>query len=392
MTTPESSDLSDAQAEITRLITENDHLRTELKRRKAMPRTRSVEALKFGGSFLLPMLDRQKVFRTFVSFFDEASAYTLEKQHWPPRERVVERGRDFGLALLRFFVKRRLVFVLFSLLAFIMPLVQVWLVFKQNAIIENQNKYFNIQVYDIVAQSLTGSDTTAKQITSALLAREDFSLINGIIASVFESDSVGSFTEEDAAGGRPLFLEETAARGHLVSAMGQAIESHSGSGSHEELWAKVEATYGLVANDATARVPQLLRMPRQAAFKKPTVGQECFRYLFSLTSFLRRSYTLSRTVGKEQVFFRGIAPMIDRLSKLRLSGNDEVFHPVFVSAFHELFFEIAQKPKFGQPVPEVDAREVDRLLKEGFRIVVERTKAAGFSVEEKQLKQLMEVP
>ena len=392
MTTPEPADLSQAQEEITRLITENEELRTELMRRRALPRTRSIEALKFSGSFLLPMLDRQRVFRTFVAFFDEASAYTLGKEEWPPRERVLERARDFGLAILRFFVKRRLAILMFSLLAFLVPLVQVWLVFQQNAIIENQNKYFNIQVYDIVAQSLTGGDTTAKQITSALLAREDFGLINGIIASVFEADTGGAFTEQDAAGGRPLFLEETAARGHLVSAFSQAIEAHADESSREALFARIESTFGLVANDATARVPQLLRIQREAALRDPTVGQECFRYLFSLSSLFRRTYTLSLTVDKEDVFFKGVAPIVERMSRVRLSGSDEVFVPVFVSAFHELLFEIAQKPKFGQPVREVDATAVERLLNQGFQILVDRSKAAGAQVDKAQLKQLLEVP
>ncbi|MEL7371697.1 MAG: hypothetical protein AAFN74_22425, partial [Myxococcota bacterium] len=212
MTTPEPTEMAQATAEISRLQIENETLRTELKRRKAMPRTRSIEALKFTGSFFLPMLDRQRVFRTFLAFFNEASFYTLPKEQWPPRERVLELGRDFGLAMLRFFVKRRLALFMFSLLALAMPLVQVWLLVQQNQIIENQNKYFNIQVYDIVAQSLTGDDSTAKQITAALLAREDFDLINGIIRSVFAEEGGGTFTEEDVAGDRPLFLEDTAAR------------------------------------------------------------------------------------------------------------------------------------------------------------------------------------
>ena len=379
-------------AEITRLREENEVLRAELQRRKALPRTRSVDALKFGGSFLIPMIDRQRVFRTFVAFFDEASFYTLPKENWPERERVLERARDFGLAVLRFFVKRRLAILLFSLLAFLVPLVQVWLVFQQNAIIENQNKYFNIQVYDIVAQSLTGGDTTAKQITTALLAREDFGLINGIIRSVFESDTGGAFTEEDAAGGRPLFLEETAARGHLVSAMEQAVENQATSGKYQKIWDRTQETFGLVANDAADRVPQLLRIGKQAVVRDPTVGQECFRYLFSLSAFLRRTHSLSVTLGTEDAFYKGIAPMIDRLSRMRTGGDARPFVPVFVSAFHELLVDLAQKPKLGQPLPNVDGQAVERLIQQGFRSLVDRSKAAGARINEAQLKQLLEVP
>ena len=390
-TTPDPVDLSQAHAEITRLRAENEQLRAELKRRQALPRSRSIDALKFGGSFLLPMIDRQRVFRTFIAFFNEASYYTLPKEHWPQRELVLERARDFGLAMIRFFVKRRFVIFMFSLLAFLMPLVQVWLVFQQNAIIENQNKYFNIQVYDIVAKSLTGSDTTAKQITSALLAREDFQLVNGIIESVFASETGGSFTKQDVEGGA-LFLEETAARGHLISAMSQALETQEGKGAFAGTWEQSKDTLGLVAGDAGERIAQLLPISRALAFQKPTVGQECFRYLFSLSSMLRRTHSLSVSLQTEADYYKAVAPLVSRLSQLRLTDRNAPYVTVFVTAFHEVLIDIAQKPKFGQPIPPVDAKDVDRLLKAGFRTLVDRTKATGLSVNEAQLKRLLEVP
>ena len=391
MTTPEPADLSQAHAEITRLRAENEKLRAELTQRQALPRTRSIEALKFGGSFLLPMLDRQKVFRTFIAFFNEASYYSLPQEHWPPRERVLERARDFGLAVLRFFVKRRLVVFMFSLLAFLVPLVQVWLVFQQNAIIENQNKYFNIQVYDIVAQSLTGDDPTAKQITSALLAREDFELINGIIKAVFEDELTGiSFTEQDTKGTRPALLKATGARGHLVSALGQALDQQVSKNSPSSVWNNIEKTYRLVINDAANRLPNLLRTPQFALAADPIVEEECFRYMFSLSSLMRRTYALSTMVGKEDEYFSALAPMVGRVSQVRTS-SDAPLLSIFAPAFGELLVEIPQKPKLGQKPPELDAQTVERYVKEGFRTLVDRTKAAGANVNEGRLKQLLEV-
>ncbi|MEO1334898.1 MAG: hypothetical protein AAFV29_04620 [Myxococcota bacterium] len=388
MTTPEPTEMAQATAEISRLQIENETLRTELKRRKAMPRTRSIEALKFTGSFFLPMLDRQRVFRTFLAFFNEASFYTLPKEQWPPRERVLELGRDFGLAMLRFFVKRRLALFMFSLLALAMPLVQVWLLVQQNQIIENQNKYFNIQVYDIVAQSLTGDDSTAKQITAALLAREDFDLINGIIRSVFAEEGGGTFTEEDVAGDRPLFLEDTAARGHLVSAIGQALQKQGREVGYQKTWDRIQETLGLIANDSTSRVALLLRVSRGAMGGKASIKRECFGYLVSLSTFLRRSYSLSVTVGDEGKFFEAVAPLVSRLSKQ--SANEGAFRSVFVQAFHELLVDIALRPQFGKPLPEIGDNG-DQLTREGFRTLVNRSKATGVSVDEGRLKRLLEV-
>lgn len=372
-----------------RLRSENEELRTELTRRRALPRVRSLEAVKFTGSFIIPMFDRQRVFRTFVAFFNEASFYTLPQENWPDRERVLDKGRDFGLAILRFFVKRRLIIFVFSLLALAMPLVQVWLVFQQNEIIQNQNKYFNIQVYDIVARSMTDGDPTSRQITSALLAREDFTLVNGIILAVFESEAAGAFTEQAVTGVQPRVLKETAARGHLVSALGQAVAKQREEKSDRDVWDSVEETYRVVVNDATSRVPSVLRVDRATADLNPAVTTECYLYLYSLSTFLRKAYRVAQRAGEEEPYFAALGPLVDRLSHLRLRNPDDLpFRKVLGLAFEELLVDFARP---SGEAPEIGDEEVPAAIRKGFRILVERSNTGGRSVNEAQLKQLLEV-
>lgn len=377
--------------ELERLRAENEALRGALSRaeeqRRAV-RQAQGEALKTGGKLLLPLFDRYKVVRSGLDLFDLATGFTKGREHWPTQEALLEKGRVFALSGLRFMVRRRLFMLAISLLAFLVPLVQVWLVFQQNAIIENQEKYFNIQVYDIVARSLTGEHATAKQITAALLAREDFPLVNGIISAVFESETGGAFTEADAAGGRPVLLEETAARGHLISAFVLGLDRHSESMSEQKLWDQASPTFELVIEDAATRLPQLLRLDRKAAFQDASVGQECFRYLFSLSSLMRRANSLARAVDEEPAYFKSMAPTMARLSRTPMTGG--AFETVFVSAMQELLVDLALQPEFGKKSDE-PLDEVGPLLSQGLQRLLEGIKPYSQRVDADGLRQRLGV-
>lgn len=363
------------EAEVERLRADNTALRAEIDaaaKHKQTVRQAQAEVLKTGGSLLVPLFDRQKVVKNGLGLFDVASGFVHGRDQWPSQDELLTQGREFVLSLLRFSIRRRLFMIVISLLAFLVPLVQVWLVFQQNAIIENQDKYFNIQVYDIVARSLTGDNSTAKQISAALLAREDFELVNGIISAVFESETGGTFTEQDVARGRPIFLDETAARGHLISALVLGLDRHAKTMSAGDLWTQAKPTFDLVAKDAATRLPQLLRITGKTANDKPAVKQDCFRYLFSLSTLMRRAESLARDRDDSEAFFKSIAPAVSRLS--RSSSSQGAFDKVFETAMQELLVDLALEPEFGEVPPEVAGQELGPLLKLGLKRLVDGTK------------------
>ncbi len=363
------------EAEIERLRADNTALRNELaaaEQHKQNVRQAQAEVLKTGGSLLLPLFDRQKVVKNGLGLFDVASGFVKGREQWPNQEQLLVQGREFVLSLLQFSIRRRLFMLMISLLAFLVPLVQVWLVFQQNAIIENQDKYFNIQVYDIVARSLTGDNSTAKQISAALLAREDFELVNGIISAVFESETGGAFTEEDVARGRTVFLEETAARGHLISALVLGLDRHAKTMSSDDLWTQARPTFDLVAKDAATRLPQLLRMSRKSASDNPAVEQECFRYLFALSTLMRRADSLARAEDDSEAFFKSVAPAVSRLSRSPSTGG--AFDTVFEAAMQEWLLDLGLQPEFGEEADDVAGQQMGPLLKQGLQRLVEGSK------------------
>jgi hypothetical protein len=351
---------------------ENAKLREELTRIKdaeARSSARRQKALKTAGSFLLPMFDRQRVVRSFMELVETTADFTGPREKWPTREDVVEKSKLFALAFMRFVVRRRMLMFMFSLLAFTVPGLQLYVAIKQNEIIENQNKYFNIQVYDIVARSITSGDMTGKQITTALLAREDFQLLNGIIYQVFSTEAAGAFTAAEATQVQPLLLREAAARGHLIAALVQAIDTQARKTDVDELWRAVDPTMAFVLQDASFRVPQLLRIGDEGASADPGITQETHRYLFNVGSLLRKAWSLSVSAGEEEAFFARLSPFVLAVSQARtrpLGGTP--FATVFSSAIQELIVDLALAPKLGQATETTsDPQRIQQLLQEGLK-------------------------
>lgn len=376
---------------------ENAELKRELTRlHEADQRAaeRRAKAVKTAGSFLLPLMDRQRVVRSFMELVETAAAYAGPREQWPTRAELEEKAKLFALSFMRFVVRRRVLVFFFSLLAFTVPALQVYVAIQQNRIIENQNKYFNIQVYDIVARSITSGDLTAKQITTALLAREDFALLNGIIYQVFASESGGAFTAQDAVHTQPLILREAAARGHLVAALSQAIDRQAAQLDAATLWREIAPTLRFVLQDAAYRVPLVLRFEREATEADPAVTQESYRYLFSLGVLLRKAWSVAVTAEQEAAFFERVGRFLGAVSTFRakpLSGQP--FVAVFTSAMQELLVDVGLAPKLGEAAPELaaDPQRVEALLKQGFeRLRGGVGQAAG--VNWQGLQRLVEVP
>ena len=171
------------------LLEENRALRDELARieeRAEAAKQAKARLMRGGLRVLLPLLDRQKVARNFAKLTGTVSDFAGPRSRWPSREQVLADAREFMTSCVRFVIRRRLFLLVFTLIAAAVPAFQLWLVVQQNDIIENQNKFFEIQVYDIVSRSMTEGDRNARQMTSALLANAELEFLQGVVEEAFD--------------------------------------------------------------------------------------------------------------------------------------------------------------------------------------------------------------
>ena len=371
------------QDEIDALRQENAELRAELKSIRDADATKSKitkGALGGAAKLLVPALDRYRIVRSFEALTDTVTGYTGPRSQWPARSEVAERASEFAQACLRFAIRRRLFMGLISIVAFSVTFSQVVLVYQQNRIIDNQNKYLDIQVYDTIASSLTGRDATGRYITSALLAGVDFPLLNGMIRSVFATDHFGG-------SGGSLLLRETAARGHLMAAFGKALDRRAdhrtdaggvigklSDALDERQWKQavgelretIGGTFGSIVADASMRVPRLLQY---GTMQKGELRDECENYFTHLNALLRRILAMHVVLEREDEFFATVAPLFRRVAEI---GNHDDLRSAFVPTFrrniHELLIDVYRKPAFGgPPLPPPDGAQVASDLAAGFK-------------------------
>ncbi|MEO1483061.1 MAG: hypothetical protein AAFU77_13225 [Myxococcota bacterium] len=356
--------------DLAALKRENARLRAELEQLRAQEHAaaeRRKAAIRTGGRLILPLMDRKRVVRNFVSLVEVSSTYTGPKEHWAQREEVVEAAKNFALSFMRFVIRRRMLVVIFSLLAFTVPALQVYVMIQQNDIIRNQNKYFNVQVYDIVGRALSSSDLPTKQITRALLAQNDFDLINSMVAEVL-SENTDTFAGLSYSERRELLVQETGARAYLIGALGDAIVTHGYSLGLDTTWEKLRPSLAAVVNDGGFRIELLLRDIDDSS--SGTVAKvDSRRYLFEFGIFLRQVWSLAVSTGETEEFFRSIAPAMNRLSRMRKAGSSSLANSLSTS-LQEFLLDIGINRSF-RHTPELDDSRIEALVAEGF----ERLKA-----------------
>ena len=390
--------MSDAQQVIQQLQRENTDLRAELQKRIEADQKaadRRVKAIRGAGSLLLPVLDRKRVARNFLGLFDTVSKFSGPQEQWPDREEILLDSRALALSLLRFMIRRRMMMLLFMLIGFVIPGLQVYLFVQQNEIMRNQEKFFRMEFFDIVARGTTSGDMNSKQITSSVLARADIDLLHGIITDVFETDFGVAFTEQDIDA-RSRRMRDAAFRGHLILAQSRSLKKQSADMSLGDLNDISQHIFQLVIDDASRRVPELLRFGRSTVKEDGALAEEVYRYLYNIGTLMREHYKLAHAVGKEKHFFATIAPLLGNASARRPSslGESSPFFAIFFGpggVIQEMLIDLAQGAKFGEPVAPIGDASVSKLLTKGFA-TLKAGIGEGRGVNFGTLKRLAEVP
>lgn len=345
---------------VRELAEENAELRKKLG--KLEERGKAAKAAKAtlsrgGFRLLIPLFDRQKVARSFAKLAETLSDFAGPREEWPDRDAVLADARLFMESCVRFSIRRRTLWLVFTLLATTIPAVQIWLVVQQNEIIENQNEFFEIQVYDIVARSMTEGDRNARLMTGALLANADLQFLNGVVDETFDPGIMGVLSSSGVQA-RGRRLEDAAFRGYLVRAVSRGVEVHGRRGDVDDLFGATRPMFRrILRDDARNRVPEVLRLGRQAEGIDDELAEQVDNYLGQVGGALRVYARLARTEGELDVFYEDIGPLLRRLAGRRsIAGNR--FGETYRVVMQEFLFEMAVGPELGDPAVSLEAEEL----------------------------------
>lgn len=340
---------------------ENASLRSkveELTTREAKVNQARATLMRGGFRLLVPLFDRNKVVRSFSKLVETVSEFSGPRESWPSREQVLADTRIFLETVVRFIIRQRVFLVLFGLIGSAIPAVQVWLVIQQNEIINNQSKFAEIQVYDIVARSMTEGDRNARLMTGALLANADPAFLSNVVRESFDPSLAGVYRAE-GVNAKQRRLDDAAYRGHLIRAVVRSVTS-------ERAKASDKATYGLakpmlqwIVVDAAARMPEVLRLGRVGGEDETSADrndgdryEQVDHYLVQVGAAVREFGRLARASGDLQTFGAQLAPLFARLAQ-RSSDGDNRFATVYRALLQDILFDMASSAVPGDPPPSL---------------------------------------
>jgi hypothetical protein len=340
------------QQQIAALQHENQQLRAELERIKAEQEAtaRARKAFAIGGArLLIPLLDRQHVVRSFGKLCETTSRFAGHPSGWPAREEMLGDAREFMESCVRFAIRRQMFLLLCWLLASSIPVIQLVLVVQQNEIIENQNKFFEIQVYDIVSRSMTEGDRNARLMTGALLSNADLEFLDGVVEEAFDPDLGGIYHAEGVTAANRR-LEDAAFRGYLMRAVVRAAETRA-SEDTDELYAKMQPMLHHIVVDAGDRLPEVLRLGDAEGAIDGALAEQVDNYVAQVGGALRIYGRIARSHGEEEAFHTDVELLLARLAKRKWSGR---FGSATRFCVERFLFEVARATKIDDPPIEWD--------------------------------------
>ncbi len=315
-----------------------------------------VAAVKTGGRWLLPLLDRSKVVRSFGDLAETVGGMTGPREQWPTREDILARARVFMESCVRFTVRRRTSLWLFSVLAASIPFLQLWVVVQQNEIISNQNEFFEIQVHDVVSRSMTEGDRNARLMTGALLSRANLTFLADVVDEAFDPELAGIYSSQGTKAATRR-MQDAAFRGFLLRAVARGITLRVGE-DREVLVEVGQPMMRKILVDAADRVPMLMKFGEGTDALDPELAEQADNYLYQLGAVIRTYGRLARSEGLEDAFGSDLRPLIARVARLDLQGNR--FAEVYRFSMETTVFEAAEGLELG--AAEVDWTSQDRDL------------------------------
>lgn len=341
---------------------ENEQLRVrveELKAREAKSAEARATLMRGGFRLLIPLFDRNKVVRTFGSLLETMSAFSGPREAWPAREQVLASTRLFLESVVRFLIRQRFFLVFFGLLGAAIPAVQVWLVIQQNEIINNQNKFSEIQVYDIVARSMTEGDRNARLMTGALLANAEPEFLNNVVRESFDPSLAGVYRAE-GVNAKQRRLDDAAYRGHLIRAAVRSVTRARPDESANDAYRRGKSMLQWIVADAGARMPEVLRLGRATDESDPSAGdksdgdrnEQVDHYLVQVGTAVREFARLARANGDLPAFGAQVGPLFTRLAQ-RSPEPSNRFASVYRATLQDVLFDLAVEAKPHDPPPSL---------------------------------------
>lgn len=368
-----------SDTELEELRRENRQLRERIdaiERRAERADAARTSLMRGGFRLLLPLLDRQKVVRSFGKLAETLSGFSGAREHWPSREEVLLQTRTFMESVVRFLIRRRTLILLFSLLATLVPALQIWLFARQNEIIENQTRFQKVQLFDVVARSMTEGDRNARTITGALLANADLDFLQNVMTEAFDPGAFALYRREglQATARR---AQDTGFRGNLIRAAVRAVDKRLETGEDAgTVLAQLRSIFVQILKDTEYRLPEVVRTGRDEGEIDGELMEEVDGYIGQVGALLKKYGRLARSADQPAQYYQDIRPLLARMSRIS-SVRSSAFAGTYRLIMEDFLLEVADECGLRDGAVQLGSRDPKTVLKGGIDKLEARYGAAA---------------
>lgn len=365
----------DVARELADLRSENQDLRQKLDRiekRAELAAAGRRRAWGFTWRILVPLLDRKKVVRNFTKLASTTAEFVGPPDSWPSRDRVLKDANDFMTSVVRFIIRRRLFFLLFTIIATSIPFIQVYLVIQQNDLLKQTNALFQVQVNDMIARAMTDDDDpNTRRMAVALLANARIDLMKGVVNEIFDPEIAESRVQADTESARTKVrkqrVREAGFRAHLMRSVARSVHNRGVEGDDVlELYELSHEMFQTILQDTAIRLPPLMDItPGQVSSIKDEFLQEANFYVFNVGYVLRQYGRLARKVGSNRRFYRDITGVLQ--SAARIDARNSYFADVYRQAVEEFLIDVGKSGRLGASSNVLKGGDdIDAVMRAGF--------------------------
>src|SRR5690606_30418417 len=221
-------------------------------------------------------------------------------------------------------------------------------------------KFSEIQVYDIVARSMTEGDRNARLMTGALLANAEPEFLSNVVRESFDPSLAGVY-RVDGVNAKQRRLDDAAYRGHLIRAAVRSSGRARPKESRAELYHRTKPMLQWIVADAAARLPEVLRLGRASAEQEGASvdkadgdrNEQVDHYIVQVGAALRELARLAREHDDLSAFGSQVAPLFTRLAQ-RGPDPSNRFTTVYRAVLQDVLFDLAARAKPGDPAPSLE--------------------------------------
>jgi hypothetical protein len=221
-----------------------------------------------------------------------------------------------------------------------------------------------VQLFDVVARSMTEGDRNARTITGALLANADLDFLKNVMTEAFDPGAFSLYRREGLQATNRR-AQDTGFRGNLIRAAVRAVDKRLEAGENPGTVLKqLRPVFVQILKDTEYRLPEVVRTGREEGELDGELTEEVDAYIGQVGALLKKYGRLARSADEAARYCQDILPLLARMSKIS-SVKNSTFSGTYRLVMEDFLLEVADESRLRDGNVQLGSRDPKAVLKSG---------------------------